>query len=926
LWHDTNHWVDDLVRISKNWPAARKLSLFRELNWRLETAMVPAFAQLSEPFKCVLDETFDAVAGRQCVASPSDGFVGDQMANAENGDAWCEIAFSLLRDARESYDGDHWNKLKKQIDAVACRYAGHSERNSYETALWAIWNVERQQARDVLDRWQPSTRSPLAAIRKAGLLAELDELSEATSILRSALVEIRRALRIREQNVELLSLEGWCTYLLHAIEMAAGFDRFTETRDEFRERWQELKAWDCDPWQHTEYFGEALSAVRPELPKAVRKLYGFDPGSVTISRVLSSDVVGPLLPAFACIRLFELTGLPMRLRNVGIAPQHALSTACSWVAPYVGFWSPALLVRAGKSDELAKSEFLSRSQVARMDPSLAQRVYTWCFGILERELTELTGRTTLSAVRGSLLKVLTEVLSRLAFRVDAAELKRTLPIVLQIHQQPGVRGHIGLHDSCKPWFNRLFHAAEPELLLEWLPDLIRAPLYDLITVTVIPADQLSPDPMEQFPSWRVKHAHGDCSELVGKTRDAADWLLKRAESESGEARRRAVERLISVYRANLMTTDQQRRLGECLWDETNGESLPERPSFGLSGLLSLPVPPTVDLIRIIKNYILGLPSAGAVSLGANGSISVSIGPSEQRFIFEAASVSKPVIYLAGDEKGTIEWSTEETEQLYSKARDWWNNDKAVLLHPERASFISDVASYVKNVVCRIGTLLARAVLPKMESASEESWQELLAWLSEMRALGTFPTVALPYILVHRRAEFDAVAEVITADINSDNDEAVATSARAIRHWIRLSSAGLVPCPPPSLTMSLVERVIFRRKPGIVAAVSHVANLLVEQRDAISKSNADLLAASLISWRDTTSFTAPLEASDEFPEAERPQLRTLVAGLAGALRFWYSKSGQTDCEPPSVALWSNLCESDPLPEVRRSFDVWSNFKG
>ena len=43
-------------------------------------------------------------------------------------------------------------------------------------------------------------------MRKAGLLAELDELGEAQTILRLALDEIRKAVRIQGRNIELLSL------------------------------------------------------------------------------------------------------------------------------------------------------------------------------------------------------------------------------------------------------------------------------------------------------------------------------------------------------------------------------------------------------------------------------------------------------------------------------------------------------------------------------------------------------------------------------------------------------------------------------------------------------------------------------------------------------------------------------------------------
>ena len=61
-------------------------------------------------------------------------------------------------------------------------------------------------------------------------------------MLRTALSEIRRGLRSQGQNIELLSLEGWCTYLLFSDwETSLDFARRQAVREEFCERWQELK-------------------------------------------------------------------------------------------------------------------------------------------------------------------------------------------------------------------------------------------------------------------------------------------------------------------------------------------------------------------------------------------------------------------------------------------------------------------------------------------------------------------------------------------------------------------------------------------------------------------------------------------------------------------------------------------------------------
>jgi len=383
LWVKTEFWLEPLIKFAKDRPAVDRVILFREINWRLETSMAPLVTELIEPFQKTVYEVFENLAEGGSVP-PSSGVVSTKQAsNTEVAEAWLEIAFELLREARETYNTDRWTALKAKIDKIAARYPQHSDRNYYEAALWHMWTVDRESAKAILLRWQPSSRFPLATMWKAGLLAELDELGEARTLFRQALLEIRRALRTQGQNIELLSLEGWCTYLLFAVEPSLDIKSWRPVRAEFWERWQELKAWDCSPWPHKEYFDEVLAATPPKRQKAEQKIRGFDPGKVTLSRHLGGDHIGPYLPAFACIRHYEQVGIPMRLRFINIAGD-ALKNACRWIAPFIGFWSPALLIRAGNVDALALAFVVFRALHAACyignKPML--RSHAWRLGIV----------------------------------------------------------------------------------------------------------------------------------------------------------------------------------------------------------------------------------------------------------------------------------------------------------------------------------------------------------------------------------------------------------------------------------------------------------------------------------------------------------------------------------------------------------------
>jgi hypothetical protein len=369
-----------------------------------------------------------------------------------------------------------------------------------------------------------------------------------------------------------------------------------------------------------------------------------------------------------------------------------------------------------------------------------------------------------------------------------------------------------------------------------------------------------------------------------------------------------------------MTTEQQQNFGEVLWSKTSADGLPDFSGFPSSVFLSLPAPNDVDVSRLVKRHILSLTTQGAVGLDELGRTAIMYSSTEQPLLLQASLASQPVLQIHGEPKYGVEWSQEEAKQLYQMTRTWWANDKKAF-GPE----YNPSSDYWGNPVLRslttLGQLLARAVLPRMGWANEADWNEILAWLREIRGLDAFPTLALPYVLLHRPSEAEGVGATLRQDLDSENERAVGGAALALRHWIHLSAVRNVPIPPAGLMQALIERVVFRRKPGVDSCLGQLASLIAERHEAITSTQAALLSASLVPWHRAILLTNNEESRGEFPSGERPELQASVAGLAGALAIWYSECAPGSTEPPGVALWREFCKSSSLPEVRRAFTCW-----
>jgi hypothetical protein len=913
LWIRTERWLTPLIKYCEEWPAVDRILLFREINWRLELSMVPLFPEWMAPFEKAVDELYLTLKNRTPVKPTTQVIRNAELLDSDLTEAWLEIAFGLLREARETYNIKRLNSLKAKIDSVVIHCPQFADRSHYEQALWHMWNVERNEVKRSLAQWEPSTRSPLASIWKAGLLAEIDELVEARSLLRSALKTIRKAVSIQGRNIELLSLEGWCTYLLFNVEHATDFSKAFSIRQEFFERWQELKAWDCDPRPIKDYFEKIVKAT-PNLINHKQLTRGFDPGEIRGSYNLIGNGIAPFLPAFACIRLYEQAGIPMFLSRAKVSGD-ALVNACQCIDSSIGYWSPAILVRAGKLDAFTSNQLMGRVHVAAMEVEIANNLYCWALKALKRELATLNGGFHRGTKQESLLGILPEVFSRLAFRVDSGLLKAAFPVALEYSGRTEIQSHNKLPKTCETWFQRLFTAADDRQRLEWLPFFITAPLDDGIDAQNNQNTWLS-----YFPSHNVNLEKTENNDLIEKIHTATDWLLKRTESVAGETRKYALLRLLNIFYSELMTESQKSSFGELLWENKNSTGLPDLPTLYCFIYVFLPTPENVDVIKTMKTYLLDLTPVKSVSVKENGAISIGIN-GEDKMIHEVASATKPRINFSNEPKEGIVWSPEETMILWGKIFEWWENEKVIFFKDDlgqfEAMFIDGLSITLKN----IGNFLARAILPNKGAVTEDDFNAVFAFLDETRKFDIFLTMTLPYTLINKPEESDRITKTITNDLLLGCEQAVVAASEAVYHWCCLASEKLVENPPKTVLDHLVKRVIYRQKKGVINCLDYLIQILSKQPKQMCLVQVSLIVSSLNPWRIT--LTSALDNGGEFSTEECPDLLTVLGILASTLSIWLKENNPTTSEPTEIIAWRELCQSSPLPEVRRAFDVLSN---
>ena len=903
-----------------DWTPVERALVFREILWRFDMSMIPLDSSLLDS----LDTTMRILLPIAQGAAPAElsNRLGrlPEDSQLELLQVWTEIALALLRDAREAYDSDRWNEIRDLIEMTSSDHILSSDQFIYEQALWYTWNLEREKTKELLKTWHPSIHSSQAVLWKAGLLADLDDLEKAYPLFHHLLATIRTTLsRATEQNIELLSCKGWCTLFLHyfhsislatdtiqQIQSSLQSSGVAYNSENYLELWDKLRESGCDPWSTIEHFDKVLSDEPPFSKSGRKVVYGFDPGRRSVSHTLGLNPNTQWLPAFSYIRMFEKTGLPLRFSN------DTLKNASKWLSPHVDFWSPLLLLLAGKTRAFAEHMSMSRTRMADMDDDRASKLYRWAMDALNREMSYVTDQIPFMSHHTSLIESLIELLSRLALKSNANELDESFCRALELHGQWQFYSHIRLHEACRPWFKRLFNAADDTQLLAWLPRLLRFPLVRIAVQNQNPDIFTWPDSVLDFPVGRLLPPNDPSPHKLIETRCAIDHLLENTRVETEEDRQRLLKRLIRV--SDLMSPTQQQELGSLLWEHTNTNRLPDIDDVYSFVYLHIPSPANTDPLSIAKEYLLSLaPRRSYSSSSTTNQVSFDLLPSDN-MLYDVSHSTKLIIPIPHELNGKIQWTKEEAQLLWIRVLDWWENDRYALAI--EGSSMSWGADYLFSKFEGLNPFLYRVVLPYIQFENDEEFGKLLAFLTETRQYNIFLTTAHPYLLLHPYGNPDKVKQTILNDLSSQDEMAIRNSSAAIRHWIHLSNNNRVILPSNDILTKLIRRIAFQQLQGADSCLITLSQLLREFPLHFCQNDIDLIVASLEPWNNITR-TPVGENAEGPPEEERPSLRLCLGRLTSALIDWLTKHNAPYTEPHEITLLRDLLQSDPLPEVRRS---------
>lgn len=627
LWSSTQNW-SSIFNKDISLPEQLLKDFVYEFLWRKEKSLIPLF---DNEIKLII------------VSIQSDLDNPEKMVEQSQ-----YVILALLRYYREEGKSDEWKSL---FDNVEKRTKADRFNDSliYEKALHLLFDNEFVELLKLLSTWEAGNTSALWMYRKAGLLAELNKLTDAKEILEKALIKTRRKINTVHSVSDYanVSLESYILVLLNNVTYALnGWS--VEHNHEFRERLEELKQYQCSPWDEIQLLELEIKHKPVPFTKNII-INGFDIGSKHTTRYLTENH-NEALNGFRFLRFFEDAALPFSLPQLNIAVDGA-NNAIKRVATYSPNWCMNTMLRT--RDKKSAEIIFTRESLYKFDSEFINTK-------AERYIHLLS---TYSSEESSLYeygKVLPEVLSRLCCRVSNSIKDKILDLIIQIYSSKPSRLK---YQSIDKLLKRLILSFNDEEIHKRLDKFTRVAHYLVINDGNDVDQYLCANPYNYF-----LELDAELTATKGFTIKLSNELIKQfldaLESSNSEVRQNASLTLIRLKKLGFLNKNQEKSLLSKLLSQKDQHGLPTHTVFYKFVFLDL-FDSKSDIENAFKKFMLETKPLSQANTEKPNSYSVTSSPDP--FTNELIGSSE---YIA--------WSEEELKELVGYLISWWETDKVLL--------------------------------------------------------------------------------------------------------------------------------------------------------------------------------------------------------------------------------------------------------
>jgi len=829
IWENTKGAIKPILENISIFEFPTNLNVLHELSWRLEICLTPLFSNVAETCESEIKKINpfpDLIEISESIINPK-----KEEFRANSWDVisrqWIELVFSLVRHYRQSNDLVEYHFWINKLEKIFALDLNWKNRWYYEKCMFALFQLNQEDLRRQLDAWSIDDDHPEYQIKKAGLLSELGELEKAKSIAEHALKTIRLHIHSNREDFYLLSLEGWCLQLLQSIERNR-FSGKNKNRD-YRERWEQLAKYKCDPRIELEKFTASVSIPKPQKQPEHERKRGFDPGVITQTYHMGfePDIVRDL-PAFAFLKMTENVGVPLVCGSVWFNKE--ISFAADWIEKYDPLWAMSIIARSVDS-KIVDHKF-HRLAILQIDEKIFDEYYNLAINSLRQSLSDYYRNGHNKDFDNSLsyrqISIQMELLSRLSIRLQDNHLEELLDIAINIYKSQKNAPRIDFYDRIGTLFKRVSHTISKKILLEKIGELISLPIPTANYFTV-PLSERLPEPFEyiQFSA--------DFKIPEGYSRKSWDNpisnLIQISRTGLPDERRRSLLRLIRLFKIGGLNTTEIEEFKSALYHKVDtATQLPIDTGCFNYALLGLPELNQGDVKNKYRCWLLSQPIPTSITRERlpDGKMRNSMkggGAQLTHFIHEWVYSSTRLQLGAGaDNEHTIDWSESEILTLFNNISKIWEEQKLWLLEFKEKDgyFYPHLLDQFKEILL----LFEQIILLKLDKmTNKDDIERILKTFVEFSKYEICINSALPGILLVKPTESDNIIDQLRLGLFSSNPEISERSIDGFYNYTILAYHKKVPSIDEMMISDFVYSIILRKEPGLSHALYIASDLI-----------------------------------------------------------------------------------------------------
>ncbi|MBL4941611.1 MAG: SIR2 family protein [Colwellia sp.] len=854
LWAYTSNWSSIFNKsISISLPILK--NFVYEFLWRKEKSLLPIF-----------DHEVDLIR-----SSIKSGFSDDNVAD----DRIFHIALALLRYYREEGKKEEWQDL---FNTVNSHFKGqkNSDYLTYERALHLLIDNKSVELIQLLSRWSAGSSSVIWMYRKASILAEINKLTDAQDNLEKALIKTRRKINAATSIVDYanVSLESYILVLLtnvnHALSIKAG-DWSPTSKQEYLERLNELRQFQCNPWQEIQLLELEIKHEQTPL-KSISVINGFDIGSQHTTHHLSGENT-EALNAFRLLRFFEDAALPFSLPRMNIAVTGA-NNAIKRVATYAPHWSMSTMLRT--RDKKSTELIFTRESLSKLDSTfidgLAKR-YIELLSIFMNEENSLYEYGT----------ILPEALSRLCCRVTLDVKDELLNLIAKIYSNKPTSHK---YQSIDKLVKRLILSYSDKEIIQRIEQVTNIAYYVVVNDGKEVDIFTCPNPFNYFLNLSVPDLTNKKLEVKLST-DKVKSFLNGMESENKEVRQNASLTLIRLKNLGLLNKTQVRSLLSKLLYHQDKYGLPESTGYYKFAYIEL-FDGKSDIEKAFRKYFLD--ASPLIQVNTSNPKSYGMSGRSDTFTNELVGSSK-----------LINWSDDELHIHAQKLLNWWKSDKVIFENNDTGS------DFIKEMNNRFSLFVECTDVIVIQNNLTEYKEAISQMASEFQMLGLdylcLKAAAINYIDFDKEEYLKEIEDALS----TFEEQHVFDALWAINRLLCKSSE-----TDSRYLDLLVTFIKYSRGQYLTSAFQVVINILIEKNYVLS---TELESAAL------KALSRIIVGFKGLDFEENLALRKSGAKLASKLSIVYILG--TSGIPEVISKWRAICDSsDEFSEVKNQ---WTNHR-